>query len=77
VERARDRRRCQGEIVGHGTRFLAQPRSLRDAETLLLVDDREAEVVHDHGVFNQRVRADDERVVTSSHALQHLASRGS
>ena len=47
MQRARDRRRREGEDVDLEAE-LAEQLLLRDAEALLLVDDHEPEVLRDH-----------------------------
>ena len=75
-QRARDRRRGHGEVVGHRSRRLAQTLPLGHAETMLLVDDDEAEVDHRDVVLDERVGPDDERVVAAREAREDLAPRG-
>ena len=57
VQRARDRRRRQGEHVDLETQR-AEQLLLRDAEALLLVEDDEAEVLRNHVAREHAVRAD-------------------
>ena len=57
-ERARDRRRGQVEDVRAPP--LDERRALRDAEAVLLVDDRDREVAEVDLLLDQRVRADDD-----------------
>ena len=57
LERARDRRRAHREDVDVGLELLQRVLVL-DAEALLLVDDQEAEVLEDHLLGEDAVRAD-------------------
>ena len=52
--------------------FLPQRRALQHAETMLLVDDDEPELLERHGLFSQRVRADDEVHGAARELRQHL-----
>ena len=57
-QRARDRRRGHGQHVD-GLAFFAKSEALVDAETVLLVDHREAETGENDIVLNQSMGADD------------------
>ena len=59
LQRARDRRRGQGQHVDVGAQLL-QPLLVGDAEMLLLVDDDQAEVLELDRLAEQRVGADDD-----------------
>ena len=54
--------------------LVAQRQTLGDAESVLLVDDREAESSELDILLDDRVGADDEPRRTGCHALQHVAS---
>ncbi len=58
-----------------GLPLAAQRQPLRDAEAMLLVDDRESEAVERNGVLDQRVRADDELRLAARHGLLRRALR--
>ena len=59
LQRARDRRRAQGQHMDLGAELL-QPLLVRDAEMLLLVHDQQAEVLELDRLAEQRVGADDD-----------------
>ncbi len=72
-ERARDRRCAHHQLMRFGESLAAQRKPLRDAEAMLLVDDREAELRHRDAFLEQRVRADRERRLAARQRLQRLA----
>ena len=75
LQRARDRRRRQGQYVHFRAQFL-QPLLVADAEMLLLVDDDEAEVLEAHGLAQHCVGADDDVDCAFGCALLHFAGLG-
>ena len=72
LQRARDRRRRQGQHMHFRAQFL-QPLLVADAEMLLLVNDDQAEVLEAHGLAKHRVGADDDVDCAFGGALLHLA----
>ena len=58
-QRARDRGGGHHQQVGRRA-FVAERGTLFDAETMLLVNDDQLQILECHGVFDQRVRADDD-----------------
>src|SRR5881398_3442242 len=76
VERARNRRRGEGEHVHVGAQRL-QALLVAHAEAMLLVDDEEAEVVEARVRVQQAVRGDDDVDLALLESLEHGAGLGS
>ncbi len=74
-ERARDRRGAHHQLVRLAHRLAAKLQPLRDAEAVLLVDDREAQPGQEDLVLEQRVRADREHRVAAGDGRERLLAR--
>src|SRR5581483_3374067 len=74
---ARNRRSCHYQDVrfshGHISGLLHELESLQDAETMLLVDDDEAEIREVHVLFDQRMRSNDQLRVARGNVATDVA----
>ena len=77
-QRARDRRGRHDQLVRHAVHaraLVAQRQPLVHPEAVLLIDDGQAQIVEDHRLLHQRMRAHHHLRLARGHLGQHLRAR--